>query len=83
LPEVEPEGLVAQRLTTHLHHELSGIDAAPQGVDPLLQPLAQSLVLPGLQERFDGAEFSFQRFAELGADQMAERIGGEVAEEAF
>jgi hypothetical protein len=33
-----------------------------------------------LEQGFDWAQFGFEGFAELGADQMANGIGGEVAE---
>ena len=49
LAEVALKGLRAQGVTAHLFHQLSGVHAAAQRVDPLLQPLAKIAITAGLQ----------------------------------
>ncbi len=81
--QVAAEGFMAEGPAAHLLHQLGGIHAAAQGVHPLLQPGTQLRIAIGLKQGFDRPEFGFQGFAELGADQMAQGIGGEVAKQAL
>ena len=64
-------------------HQLLGIDRSAQGPDGPGEPLLQRGLLARSDQRLDRADLLLQGLRDLGTDQMAQGIGGEIAEQAL
>ena len=80
--EVSEERGTAQRLTADLFHEILSIDGSANGMNVLPQPAEQRLHITTRHMLLRRADFSSHRFAQLGTDQVAQKVRGEVPERA-
>ena len=79
--QVGQERLRAQRPARDGTNELLAIDGAAQGPDGRGQPLLKARLLTSPDQGLNRAVFLFKGLGDLGADQVTEGIGGEIAEQ--
>jgi hypothetical protein len=75
------EGLGTERTPRDPLHQLLTVHRPAQRPDGFRQPGLEPGLLTGPDQGLDRALPLFERLGELGADQMAQGIGGEIAEQ--
>src|SRR5215208_5996015 len=79
--EVADEGLDAQGLPRHAGQQLARVELAAVAVNAHPQPLAQGREVAGLDALPDLGDVPFYALPELGRHQIADAVGGEVADQ--